>query len=75
MIWNAARSEGTAVADATGEFAGVDLDAGLVHDEARRIGNAGRDAQQLYYAQAWMVVHYLVNKNKMPRRALTLIWW
>ena len=35
----------------------------MKHDES---GTREGTHNTLYYAQAWMVVHYLVNKNKMP---------
>ncbi len=35
----------------------------MKHDES---GTREGTHHTLYYAQAWMVVHYLVNKNKMP---------
>jgi hypothetical protein len=44
----------------------------MKHDES---GAREGTHNTLYYAQAWMVVHYLVNKNKMPEAGLTSIWW
>ena len=61
-----ARSKRAAVADATGQFASVDLHDRPVHHETRQDGPHEGSHNTMYYAQSWLVVHYLLNNNKLP---------
>ena len=52
--------------DVAGGFAGVAVDGDLFTMKHDGSGQREGTHNTLYYAQSWMVVHYLVNKNKMP---------